>query len=249
MGPTFFLDTETTGLSPVHDRIVEIAIVDDMGDVVLNTLVNPKRPIGYAEQIHGISDQMVVDAPTLGQLLSTIRGTVMGRHVVIYNSAFDTQFFPDKLVYAGRIDCAMRRYAAFRGSKWTKLAVAADQIGYRWEGNPHRALADALACRAIWQWLDKKGDSLLPNKPAGPKRKHPDLSSPMERALVYAADHERDYKGGWIPGRAFSTTQGPLERLVRRGFLEQAEGLIIPSMWRSKSSYRITDKGRGMVND
>ena len=56
---TFFLDTETTGLHPPHDKLVEVAIIDEAGDVVLDTLVNPERPIGFATQIHGISDAMV----------------------------------------------------------------------------------------------------------------------------------------------------------------------------------------------
>lgn len=42
---TLFLDTETTGLSGQKDRIVEIAIIGEDGEVVIDTLVNPGIPI------------------------------------------------------------------------------------------------------------------------------------------------------------------------------------------------------------
>ena len=45
---TLFLDTETTGLTPPNDKLVEIAIVDDGGDTILDTLINPERPKGFS---------------------------------------------------------------------------------------------------------------------------------------------------------------------------------------------------------
>ena len=43
---TVYLDTETTGLSPDRgDRVVDIAMVDDLGNTVIDTLVDPERPI------------------------------------------------------------------------------------------------------------------------------------------------------------------------------------------------------------
>jgi len=43
---SLFLDTETTGLSPAAgDAIVELAIVDSGGRIILNTLVDPGRTI------------------------------------------------------------------------------------------------------------------------------------------------------------------------------------------------------------
>ena len=67
---TLYLDTETTGLSPSRgDRIVELAVVDDAGCPVINTLVNPERDIPWdAVRIHGITDEMVAQAPTMEEL-------------------------------------------------------------------------------------------------------------------------------------------------------------------------------------
>lgn len=163
---TLYLDTETTGLSPRNgDAIVEIAIVDDTGRSVIDTLVDPERPIPWqASSVHGISDDMVEGMPTLRELMPEIRRIVAGQQIVIYNATFDTPFFPDRLQGASRIDCAMRRYAdaVARGS-WKKLHVAAGHVGHVWTGDAHRARADALACRSVWEWLEARaGGTVTP---------------------------------------------------------------------------------------
>ncbi len=159
---TLFLDTETTGLHPPKDKMVEIAIADSDGRVLLDTLVNPGRPIGFATTIHQITDEMVSSAPSLERLWPKIQSIARGNHVVIYNAQFDKRFFPDQLSCAEKISCAMLRFAPIFGekhsryktNKWQKLTTAAQYIGYNWEGNAHRALADVLATRALWHWME-----------------------------------------------------------------------------------------------
>ena len=158
-----YLDTETTGLSAAAgDRIVEVAIVNDVGKVLLNTLVNPDRSIPpRATEIHGITDAMVANAPSYDSVWRELHRIVSGEHLIIYNAAYDTTFFPDRLKCAIQVSCAMvtfaKTYAAgdsrHTRSTWKSLDVATRHIAYKWEGDPHRALADALACKAVWQWL------------------------------------------------------------------------------------------------
>jgi hypothetical protein len=83
------LDTETTGL---HDgaRIVEIAILNIDGTVLLESLVNPGVPIpAEATRIHGITDAAVSTAPTFSDLLLPLTEALHDRKVVIYNRDFD----------------------------------------------------------------------------------------------------------------------------------------------------------------
>jgi len=152
-----FLDTETTGFSPANgDSIVEIAIVDQTGKTLINTLVDPQRPIPYgASAVHGITNDMVRGKPTLIDILPDVRKIVTRRNVVIYNATFDVPFIPGQLREAAGVHCAMRQFASALGGPWRKLDVAARHVGHQWNGQQHRALADAMACRSVWMWLDK----------------------------------------------------------------------------------------------
>ena len=49
-----YLDTETTGFSPAQGAtIVEVAIVDEAGRALIDTLVDPRSPIPFgAQQVH-----------------------------------------------------------------------------------------------------------------------------------------------------------------------------------------------------
>lgn len=165
---TVYIDTETTGLNPESDEVVEIAIIDDAGAALLDTLVKPERITSWpdAQKIHGISPAMVAEAPTLAELLPAIRAATEGSRVVIYNAAFDEPFIPGLAEWAADIQCAMLAFAEFAGEwseyrggyRWHKLVVAARHVSFEWPSSAHRAAADALACRAVWRYLDNPAE-------------------------------------------------------------------------------------------
>jgi DNA polymerase III epsilon subunit-like protein len=105
---------------------------------------------------------MTASAPSLSDLLPAIRDAIAGCRVVIYNKQFDVQFLPTDTFY-GAIDiaCCMLRYAEHVGQwndfhqnfRWHKLVEAAEHVGHRWNGAAHRALADTLATRSLWRWM------------------------------------------------------------------------------------------------
>lgn len=179
---TLFLDTETTGLDGRRDRIVEVAIIGEEGEVIINTLVNPGIPIpAEASRIHGISDAMVKAAPNFDALWPKIAAHVRGNRIVIYNAKFDLKFFPDGLTCAEEIHCAMLAYAEHRGERtpklrrfrWHKLSDAAAHVSHEWSGPAHRALGDAEACRSVWLWINEstntRSRSRRSAQPRGPQ--------------------------------------------------------------------------------
>lgn len=155
---TFTLDTETTGLKPTTSHVVEISIVDELGATVIDSLINPGAPIpADATKIHGITDAMVASAPPMSEVLPRVLALVAGAQVVIYNSAYDTQFLPGLVESAAFVQCAMQRaQKAMRMDRWPKLTAAAEWSGYQWQGNAHRALADSLAARHVWMHMDER---------------------------------------------------------------------------------------------
>ncbi|MGV7185470.1 3'-5' exonuclease [Xanthomonas axonopodis] len=151
--PPIFVDTETTGLNQDgRDEVLEIAIVNADGTILLNTLVCPARNTAWpeAQAIHGISPQDVAGAPSWSGLLPKIASICAGKTVVFYNAPFDTSFFPTG--FFQNVECAMRSYSEVNPghSGWVKLSDAAAESGYASTGAFHRALEDALACRHIW---------------------------------------------------------------------------------------------------
>ncbi len=91
-----YLDLETTGATPLKDRITEIALVRfDNGVEVARwqTLVNPEQPIPFfIQQLTGIDNEMVAAAPKFAEvadkLLSFLEGSVLAAHNVRFDHGF-----------------------------------------------------------------------------------------------------------------------------------------------------------------
>lgn len=91
-----FLDLETTGATPLRDRITEIALIRFENGIEVSrwqTLVNPEVPIpAFIQQLTGISNEMVQSAPIFkqlaGELLDHINGTILCAHNVRFDHGF-----------------------------------------------------------------------------------------------------------------------------------------------------------------
>jgi DNA polymerase-3 subunit epsilon len=93
---TLFLDTETTGLNAKYEELVELSLIDDKGNVLINTLLKPTKKTEWkqAQAIHGISPEMVKDAPTFADIAEQFFTLVNqpNQELVIYNKSFDLPF-------------------------------------------------------------------------------------------------------------------------------------------------------------
>ncbi len=103
--PLAFIDLETTGINLGTDRIVEIAIVKLLPDGTRNVkrkLLNPGVPIPKASSdVHGITDDMVKDAPTFKQVAQELKQMLDGCDFAGYNSnRFDIPLLMEEFLRA-----------------------------------------------------------------------------------------------------------------------------------------------------
>ena len=156
-----FIDAETTGLHP-DAELLELAIVDASGAVLLNTLVRPTREAEWpdATAIHGITAAHVAGAPTADELTAQVAAILRDADLVTYNAAFDTQVVPRAMQTQRATHCAMSAFTSEFGEwdeywherRLVSLDEAASHVLCDRRGR-HRALTDAQRCRAVWRYL------------------------------------------------------------------------------------------------
>src|SRR5436190_22595906 len=106
--PLAFIDLETTGTNLACDRIVEIAIVRvniDGTKLTKRKLVNPEVPIPTgASDVHGITDDMVKEAPVFKQIANEIKQFVDNCDLGGYNSnRFDIPLLVEEFLRTGLV--------------------------------------------------------------------------------------------------------------------------------------------------
>lgn len=159
--PIVFIDLETTGINVSLDKIVEIALVKVMPDgtkQVKRKLVNPEMPIpDQVTAIHGISDEMVKDAPSFKQIANEIKQFIEGADLGGYNSnRFDIPMLNEEFLRAG-ISADMESRQLLDVQKvFHKMEQRTLTAAYKFYCNKnledaHSAEADALA---TWEVLE-----------------------------------------------------------------------------------------------
>jgi DNA polymerase-3 subunit epsilon len=104
--PLAVIDLETTGINLSTDRIVEIAIVKILTDgkkIVKRKLINPEIPISeVSREMHGITNEMVKDAPTFRQVANEIKQFLDNCDLAGYNSnRFDIPLLAEEFLRVG----------------------------------------------------------------------------------------------------------------------------------------------------
>jgi DNA polymerase III subunit epsilon len=155
-----FYDTETTGIKAERDRIVELAAYDPVRDKTLEVLINPQMSIpAEATAIHKISNEMVADAPTFGEVLPQFIDFCEGDVVLIAhnNDAFDIHFLRHE---CRRCDAELpSSWRFFDTLKWARryrpdlprhtLQSLREVYGFQ-ANNAHRALDDVIVLHQVY---------------------------------------------------------------------------------------------------
>ncbi|MCI5745928.1 MAG: PolC-type DNA polymerase III [Erysipelotrichaceae bacterium] len=91
-----FFDLETTGLSCVHDKIIEFGAVKvKNGEEIdrVDILIKPDRPLSkFTTNLTGISNEMLSDKPSIEQVLPQILAFIKDSVLIAHNASFDIGF-------------------------------------------------------------------------------------------------------------------------------------------------------------
>lgn len=155
-----YYDTETTGVKPGKDRIVEIAAYDPVLDRTFCTFTNPECPIPpEATAITHITDEMVKDAPLIREAMQSFIDFCSGEVVLIAhnNDAFDKLFLEAEMQRAG---LSMPNWLYIDTLKWSRkyrsdlprhsLQFLREAYGIQ-ANQAHRALDDVIVLYEVFK--------------------------------------------------------------------------------------------------
>lgn len=155
------IDTETTGLRPSVDEIIEISAIKFINfepTECLTTLIKPKKTIpNEIENINHISNEMVKNSPKIESVIQSFSDFIEDFNIVGYNLDFDISFlykngvdFFSNSRYFYDVLPICKKYLKNLNLLNYKLDTICNYLGIR-KNNAHRATADALATGFIFR--------------------------------------------------------------------------------------------------
>lgn len=159
------LDTETTGLDYTKEKMVEFAGIRlENGKVkdTFQTLINPKQHIRKSSiAIHGITQDMVEDAPTENDVMPKIIEFIGDYPIVAHNAIFDYTFLNEaslrvtgKALENPRIDTQQMFKEVYPELESHGLEALTNKFNVELN-NHHRAMADAMGLALAYPKLKK----------------------------------------------------------------------------------------------
>lgn len=251
-------DIETTGFSPVNNRIIEIGAVKVVkGEIAerFSTFVNPDVPIPFEiEKLTGINDSMVMDAPFIDKVLPEFLAFCGDAVLVAHNAGFDMSFIKEnalrqkiqrKFTYVDTVGIA--RILLPHQGKHTLDAVA-KTMGVSLE-NHHRAVDDAEATAEIFvkfiPMLKEAGaDTLAKVNAMGDSS--PDIVKrlPSYHAIILAENNIGRENLYTLVSESHLTYYSKRPRVPKSLLLKHREGLILGSACEAGELYRAIIEGK-----
>ena len=188
------LDTETTGLSPYTDRIIQISAIryDSEGAPIsfFDTLLNPCCLISpQITAINGITNQMVAGAPCADQIRDAFLSFLGDALLVGYNVTFDLRFlnqtFPGFFPGRSYVDVLALARRTLELPSY-KLEFVSSAIGFCPEAEFHDSFTDCEAVAAILRHINADLDFQVAefNSPAARSQARTE-PPPLDRGLVF----------------------------------------------------------------
>ena len=153
------IDTETTGLDPRYDEILQLSIVGPSGETLWNRKYKPAHVESWPEaaRINHIRKSDVKNLKPIQEDMEQIQQIVdRAKRVYAWNAVFDLSFLAEAGLRTSRgktID-SMRLYAQrWHGRDYCKLSKAAEETGF--EYHAHDSLEDSKALREVQMAYDR----------------------------------------------------------------------------------------------
>ena len=160
-----FVDLETTGMRPTRDGITEIGIVlSDRGRITeeWSTLLNPEVHIPWKiQELTGISNGMVRDAPRFEEVAEEVAGLLQERLFVAHNARFDYGFLKNAfrrlgIDFSPRVLCTVKLSRCLFPHQPRHSLDALKRVHGIHADQRHRALADAKSLHFVMQAFQQK---------------------------------------------------------------------------------------------
>jgi DNA polymerase III epsilon subunit-like protein len=159
-----FFDLELTGFYD-HDEILSVTIVDATGELIMDTLVRPvkKKKWKNTEKIHGITPEMVANAPLLDDLIPEIK-VIFAEADNLIAYGVSTDYSHIKYIYETDAErewlrqktrCCANEFVRYQHEhlpelEHASLTDAMAALDIEWDGVAHTSIADTIGCMKVW---------------------------------------------------------------------------------------------------
>ena len=251
-------DIETTGFSPLVNKIIEIGAVKvEKGNITerFSTFVNPEVPIPFhIENLTGIKDDMVITAPVIAEVMPEFLAFCDGAVMVAHNADFDMSFIkyncdrlsiPYDFTIADTV--AMARMLLPNLNRF-KLDTVARALNISLE-NHHRAIDDAACTAEIFEkfvkMLADRGINTLDELNAeGHVSKETVMKMPTHHAIILATNDLGRVNLYKLISLSHLDYFHQRARIPKSEYLKHKEGLLIGSACEAGELYQAILQGR-----
>lgn len=251
-------DIETTGFSPLVNKIIEIGAVKvEKGNITerFSTFVNPEVPIPFhIENLTGIKDDMVITAPVIAEVMPEFLAFCDGAVMVAHNADFDMSFIkyncdrlsiPYDFTIADTV--AMARMLLPNLNRF-KLDTVARALNISLE-NHHRAVDDAACTAEIFEkfvkMLADRGINTLDELNAeGHVSKETVMKMPTHHAIILATNDLGRVNLYKLISLSHLDYFHQRARIPKSEYLKHKEGLLIGSACEAGELYQAILQGR-----